>query len=62
MRGLRGGSWGNLEIGLRSSFRTGLDPSDESNAVGFRVASVPEPTSLLLTMLAGGVMLARRKR
>jgi sulfatase modifying factor 1 len=36
-------------------------------AEGFRVggatdASVPEPTSLLLTMLAGGVMLARRKR
>ena len=62
-RGLRGGSFGNFgENLLRASGRANSDPASESSSVGFRVASVPEPTSLLLTMLAGGVMLARRKR
>ena len=61
-RGMRGGSFGNEEFDLRSSFRPGNVPRNESSLLGFRVASVPEPTSLLLTMLAGGVMLARRKR
>jgi formylglycine-generating enzyme len=61
-RGLRGGSFGNGEGALRASFRLSNDPTSELNNIGFRVASVPEPTSLLLTMLAGGVMLARRKR
>ena len=61
-RGLRGGSFSNLENILRASIRFNNDPTNESNIFGFRVASVPEPTSLLLTMLAGGVMLARRKR
>jgi formylglycine-generating enzyme required for sulfatase activity len=61
-RGLRGGSFGNLENSLRASDRTNGGPTNESGTIGFRVASVPEPTSLLLTMLAGGVMLARRKR
>ena len=61
-RGLRGGSWDFFDSGLASSFRLVSDPSSVYGFVGFRVASVPEPTSLLLTMLAGGVMLARRKR
>ena len=61
-RGLRGGSVFVNESPLRASDRGTNDPSDEYSVVGFRVASVPEPTSLLLTMLAGGVMLARRKR
>ena len=62
VRGLRGGSWDGSEYDLRSSDRIDFDPSFENSFVGFRVASVPEPTSVLLTMLAGGVMLARRKR
>jgi sulfatase modifying factor 1 len=61
-RGLRGGSWGYVVSTLASSSRYDGDPSVESGDFGFRVASVPEPTSILLTMLAGGVMLARRKR
>jgi formylglycine-generating enzyme required for sulfatase activity len=61
-RGLRGGAWDGYGSDLASSYRNYFDPSDESFFVGFRVASVPEPTSLVLTMLAGGVMLARRKR
>lgn len=61
-RGLRGGSWNNFEGDLRSSDRGYDVPTYELNIVGFRVASVPEPTSLVLTMLAGTVMLVRRKR
>jgi formylglycine-generating enzyme required for sulfatase activity len=61
-RGVRGGSFDGGENGLRASYRLIFDPESEGNSIGFRVASVPEPTSLLLTMLAGGVMLARRKR
>jgi len=38
------------------------DPSAVGSNVGFRVASVPESTSILLTMLASGVILIRRKR
>lgn len=62
-RGLRGGSWGDGEVGLRASARIAYDPAfEDDNLMGFRVASVPEPTSFVLTMLAGGAMLARRKR
>jgi sulfatase modifying factor 1 len=61
-RGLRGGSWGNSENNLRASYRYGNVPTNEFSNVGFRVASVPEPTSLVLMMLASGMMLARRKR
>ena len=61
-RGLRGGSFNTNGNNLRSSNRNDDDPALGSSNIGFRVASVPEPTSLLLTMLAGGVMLARRKR
>ena len=64
-RGLRGGAWsddGYSGYGLLSLFRNGGYSTYESNFIGFRVASVPEPTSLLLTMLAGGMMLIRRKR
>ena len=63
-RGTRGGSWvgGSSGISMRSSARDPGGPTLENSLLGFRVASVPEPTSLLLTMLAGGVMLIRRKR
>ncbi len=61
-RGLRGSSFDSNGSNLRASSRDGTGPAGEDNDLGFRVASVPEPTSLLLTMLAGGVMLARRKR
>ncbi len=60
-RGLRGGAWGNGVLGLRSSSRFD-GPTGESFSIGFRVAAVPEPTSMVLSMLAGGMMLIRRKR
>jgi len=64
-RGLRGGSWNGsvlLDYALASSYRSNLDPSLESGNMGFRVASVPEPTTGLLALLASGVWLIRRKR
>jgi formylglycine-generating enzyme required for sulfatase activity len=61
-RGLRGGSWGGFELGLLSSLRSNGDPSGESADVGFRIATVPEPTVSVSLMLAGGLLLSRRKR
>ena len=62
LRGLRGGSCFSSSNFLPASGRGNSGPSREGANVGFRVASVPEPTSHVLTMLAGGVMFARRKR
>jgi sulfatase modifying factor 1 len=62
-RGLRGGSWYDYAADLASSGRGSGDPSSEGHfGIGFRLASVPEPSSLVLTMLASGVVLLRRKR
>ena len=61
-RGIRGGAWYNNGYVLRSSGSGNDGPMDGNSSIGFRVASVPEPTSILLSMLAGGMMLARRKR
>ena len=52
-RGLRGGSWNYYEGSMGSTRRNGDSPSLESNVVGFRVASVPEPSAALLMMLGG---------
>jgi len=61
-RGLRGGSWVNLAGDLPASYRFDGSPTVEGNFVGFRVASVPEPSALLLTMIAASVSLTRRRR
>ena len=61
-RSLRGGSWGDVEGGLRASYRGNFDPSLDSPGIGFRVATVPEPTVSVSLMLAGGLLLSRRKR
>ena len=59
-RGLRGGSFGNSGYDLSSSSQDGFYPTYELSGVGFRVASVPEPCSLVLLSL-GGLMLRRRR-
>lgn len=60
-RGLRGGSWDNFSVILRADFRDGFLPTLESSTVGFRVASVPEPSTALLGSLAVcGLMMRRR--
>jgi len=64
-RGVRGGSWDLGEFNLRSSTRIfGSDglPSGDDNAFGFRLASIPEPSSTLLSLLFSTGLLCRRKR
>ena len=53
-RGLRGGSFISSSSGLHASGRSSLDPTVEGNIVGFRVASIPEPACLTLSV--AGVM------
>jgi sulfatase modifying factor 1 len=65
-RGLRGGSWYNFDDSLQSSSRVGYGgPSSENFFVGFRVASVPEPSTYALLALAAtglGAHVLRRRR
>ena len=62
----RGGSYASriyLETDMNSTTQLRfIEAIGEGGDVGFRVAAVPEPTSMLLSMFAGGVMLIRRKR
>lgn len=61
LRGVRGGSYAADDWVLTSSNRFyDLDPYLESYVLGFRVASVPEPTTIALLGL-GALMLRRRK-
>ena len=62
-RGLRGGSWIGNGYDLQSSDRASSDPSYEGGDVGFRVASVPEPsTAVLVLMGVGALYLWKRRR
>lgn len=62
-RGLRGGSWlDNNSSALAASSRISRTPTLENNTVGFRVASVPEPSAYLLTVLSVSALLTRRRR
>jgi formylglycine-generating enzyme required for sulfatase activity len=63
-RGLRGGSWAGYEFSLRSSSSARSDdvPTYEGFNIGFRVATVPEPSCVVLTLLASGMLVTRKKR
>jgi sulfatase modifying factor 1 len=71
-RGLRGGSYSTDENFMLGTTRSFIYPAAEEYSFGFRLASItesttpppsiPEPSAPMLTMLAGGVMLIRRKR
>jgi formylglycine-generating enzyme required for sulfatase activity len=61
-RELRGGSWvffSDLLVALGRSFNV---PSDGNSSSGFRVASVPEPSSGLLVLLGLSAVLRRRRK
>jgi hypothetical protein len=61
-RAFRGGYWFNTEGPLRSSSRSNNAPTNSSVSIGFRVASVPEPSCAMLMIGSGLVFLARRRR
>ena len=62
-RGRSGGTWSSVAIDLlATSDRDPSAPRSENRLIGFRVASVPEPSTMVLTMLASGMILTRRKR
>jgi formylglycine-generating enzyme required for sulfatase activity len=67
-RGLRGGRWNGLAVGLSSSSGGTGGPSDENGNVGFRLASpvpVPEPSTCVMALAGlacGGYSMFRRRR
>ena len=61
-RALRGGSWLVNEAGLSSSGRFFDDPVDDFYDIGFRVASVPEPSTYALLLMAGAGWLLWKRR
>ena len=59
-RAIMGGSWRGLEDSR--SLYTSLQPSDYFDYAGFRVASVPEPSSLSLLLAGGAVLMVGMRR
>jgi formylglycine-generating enzyme required for sulfatase activity len=63
VRGLRGGSWGNSSgDSQQSSDRSSYIATFGNGYVGFRVASIPEPSTGVLGAIACGLMGCWRKR
>jgi len=60
-RSLRGGSWNFPADGLPSSNRIAGTQSAEVGYIGFRIASVPEPSSVTLALLGWLGLIARRR-
>lgn len=62
-RVVRGGGRDSNESAQRSSNRVSVNPATETNSLGFRVASVPEPSAamLLWSGLAAWMLKRRRK-
>jgi formylglycine-generating enzyme required for sulfatase activity len=62
-RANRGGAWVSPQVALRSSFRLSGGPAGANTEIGFRVASVPEPsTYALLAMTAAGALWMTKRR
>jgi formylglycine-generating enzyme required for sulfatase activity len=66
VRTIRGGGWTSPENQLSSSFRSSNGfPDGERTFIGFRVASIPEPSTYALLLATGAVVLgwvARKAR
>ena len=61
-RAQRGGRWSGPEFGLSSSGRSGNGPTFESDTIGFRVASVPEPSTYVLVLMGAGALYLWKRR
>ncbi len=57
LRGVRGGVWENYPYSMAASLRIYDDPADECFSQGFRVASVPEPSSFIMLLGFTGMAL-----
>jgi hypothetical protein len=60
LRSCLGGAWNDLSTPMWNGISLAIDPSSEISTLGFRVAMIPEPSSLSLLAL-GGVVVALRK-
>jgi sulfatase modifying factor 1 len=62
-RGVRGGNWIDQQAILRSSYRIDIAPTDENAGLGLRLATVPEPSTYALLLMAGvgAVWMLRRR-
>jgi len=60
-RGHLAGNFNSPSIHLLSSNRTSIVPAFESGSVGFRVASIPEPTTCTLALAALCLAIGRRR-
>ena len=64
-REIRGGGWFTLSLDsgyTANSRQISRDPTEEFPNLGFRVASVPEPSALALGLMAAAVMIMNRRR
>lgn len=62
LRGVRGGNWNSNSADLFGPVAWGVPPRDSVLYLGFRVASVPEPTSFVLCgVVAVGLLRLRRR-
>ncbi len=60
-RGIRGGSFSDPEIYLWSNNPLAARPSTESEAIGFRVSSIPGPSAAALLLLGAAAAIHRRR-
>ena len=61
-RVFRGGNWGSAAGNLRPSSRESDDPLQQGVYLGFRVASVPEPSTYALLLMTGAGWLLWKRR
>ncbi len=61
-RAIRGGDWFPTELNLRSSLRNVDFPTIENANIGFRVASVPEPSTYVLVLMGAGALYLWKRR
>ncbi len=60
-RVVRGGAYDSFEVELRSVARDAVGPTSEVSLRGFRVAVIPEPSSVLLLTTGAGALLFHRR-
>jgi len=61
VRGRRGGAWYNNSSTMLASLRLGGSPIDGGDGIGFRVASIPEPSTLLILCFGSLAVLWRSR-